>query len=795
VNGGAVVVAVGVYIANSIGQSSSEMVTVGRVSVQDSIVVMNQGNFTNCSAASLTDTSLGTSSVFGGAFVMLHAPQVSNFRLGLLLPSDTLNVVTGFNLNVLISKSLFSQCSATSNASSGRLDEASGGGGAVCAKSAALTNFSVMESTFTDNSVTVVIGNSGLSSFSSGGALAVEAGVSASSLVELSSCRFFNCAVVAVVTASVSINSCAFHSSASQAANEPSTGLLVVARNSSHAHAIVSNCEFFSPTVALSFRCVGDDGARRVAGLCVGPKMVLKNSNISQITPSERVAGFDSSGSALMSLQNSESHAFSGSRMSCALPRFAVFKEQSVESSTNSTVYSCRPCLPFQISSSATAVSLEELSNAQNIDRCFPASNRTGGCPFAVADCTTFVSVSTGFWTNVSESGKLEPARRCPRGYCGCRNAASGACPLPPLISIDRNPDPLCNGNRTGKLCGGCPPDFTQSMDDVTCIRNAACSSNLWRVWTLSVLGFAVYSLYIVVSCQERADGAFSCLLFYFQISSFAANADESNAVSAIHEYAQVRSVVAMYEGACYAPSMSAYNATAFKLIGPLLVLLFAVAWTWIIQKLQPRLQQRNINLSVSFSGTLAVVILFVFSNVANVVFTLVECSSYSDSDAVVFIDGTVPCKDAKWIVLVFVAALLFLFPAAFAAALRLKQFPPSAREAVCGTYSGPAFYWGAVTLSFRLLISVAQFLRVDLPNLMAFVRLLLSMGVFFLLVYLRPYVYTRSFWVDVACYVCLIAQFGMQGFAANRDFLGVAGSSNTEGFFTDVSLWSTVIR
>jgi hypothetical protein len=206
-------------------------------------------------------------------------------------------------------------------------------------------------------------------------------------------------------------------------------------------------------------------------------------------------------------------------------------------------------------------------------------------------------------------------------------------------------------------------------------------------------------------------------------------------------------------------------------------------------------LQQRNIDISVSYSGTLAVVVLFVFSNVANVVFTLVECTSYLDSDAVVFIDGTVPCKDAIWIVLVFVAALLFMFPAAFAAALRLKNFPPSARDAVCGKYSGPVFYWGAVTLSFRLLISATQFLRVDLPNLMAFVRSSLSIGVFALLLYLRPYIHTRSFWVDVACYLCLIAQFGMQGFAANRDFLGVAESSMTAGFYTDVSTWSTVIR
>jgi hypothetical protein len=36
--------------------------------------------------------------------------------------------------------------------------------------------------------------------------------------------------------------------------------------------------------------------------------------------------------------------------------------------------------------------------------------------------------------------------------------------------------------------------------------------------------------------------------------------------------------VMALYEGACYAPNMSAYNSTAFRLLGPLLVLLFAVA-------------------------------------------------------------------------------------------------------------------------------------------------------------------------------------------------------------------------
>jgi hypothetical protein len=809
---------------------------------------------TNCTAASLTDSSLGPSSVFGGAFAILHSPQVSNFRQGLLLSSVGVLGASGSNVTVLISKSHFLQCSVVSNASSGRLGEANVGGGAVYARSAALTNFSVTESTFNGSTVTFASGTTGLPSFSSGGALAVEAGGSKSSSVAISSSSFFNCtvqganianmgvlggaahvfraglisvvrtyftncnvidadlndlldnivsggsAMSAVVTGNMSVLECVFDASGGRDSSQTSTGLLVLARNSSNAHVNVSSCEFISSTVVLSVQCVGDDGVRRLAGSCVGPNMELILSTIRQI-PSQIASEFNATGSNLMEFQSYDSVSFTGSRMYCALPQFAAFKTQAGGSSTSSAVYSCRPCPPFQISLAANEVSLEELSTARNVDRCFPVSLHSPSasvCPFAIADCTTFVLVSRGFWTNVSESGALDTAVRCPRGYCGCFSG-NRTCPLPTLISIDRNRDPLCNGNRVGKLCGGCTPNFTQSLDDITCISNAVCSNNLWWVWTLSILGFTVYSLYIVVSCSKSAVGAFSCVVLYFQMSSFvenfAADADQPDGLVTILEFAQVHSVAAMYRDACYAPSMSAYNATAFKLIGPLLVLLFAVAWTWIIQKLQPRLQQRNMDLSVSYSGTLAVTVLFVFSNVSSVVFTLVECSSYSGRDAVVFIDGTVPCKDAKWGVLVFVATLLFLFPVAFAAALRLKSFPSSARDAVCGKYSGPMFYWGAVTLSFRLLISAAQFLRVDYPNLMAFVRLLLSMGVLVLLMHLRPYVHERTFWVDVACYVCLIAQFGLQTISTTRDFLGVAESSDRRVFFISVSTWSTVIR
>ena len=104
-------------------------------------------------------------------------------------------------------------------------------------------------------------------------------------------------------------------------------------------------------------------------------------------------------------------------------------------------------------------------------------------------------------------------------------------------------------------------------------------------------------------------------------------------------------------------------------------------------------------------------------------------------------------------------------------------------------------YYWGAVSLSFRLFISVTQFLQVEFPNLLAFVRLFLSICVFFLLVNLRPYVDNRTFWVDVVCYVCLIAQFGLQIIAADRDYLGVAEASDQETFVTGLLILSACFK
>jgi hypothetical protein len=283
-------------------------------------------------------------------------------------------------------------------------------------------------------------------------------------------------------------------------------------------------------------------------------------------------------------------------------------------------------------------------------------------------------------------------------------------------------------------------------------------------------------------------------LLFYFQISSFASSLDESNVSRTILEYSQFRSIFAVYSGACYAPDMSAYSATAAKLIGPFLVLAFTVAWTWILLALKQKLQQRNIKISVSYSATLIVTVMFVFSSVASVVFSLVQCTSYT-SGGVVFIDGTVPCLNGTWKMLMFVVVLICLFPVVFAVALHQNKLPEEARAAVCQAYTTPMFYWGAMTLGFRLLISVTEFLQVDYPNLLSFIRSFLSVGMFFLLVNLRPYVQPHTFWVDVVCYACLIAQFGLQTIAATRDYIGVVASPNQDAFFQAMSTLTAVFR
>ena len=366
-----------------------------------------------------------------------------------------------------------------------------------------------------------------------------------------------------------------------------------------------------------------------------------------------------------------------------------VFKRDSLDSPQNNDEYFCGSCKTLQVSLSGSRVFVENITkeNTQCVN--LIPQNR---CPFGISACTTFVSVSNGFWTNWSWSANksglassvLLNVSRCPRGYCSCEHSA---CVLQSMLTIDRDPDRLCKGNRTGKLCGGCIPNYTQSMDEKTCISNQECKNNLWWVWTLLIIGFLLFSLYIVVSCGELNDGSIKCVFFYIQISSFASSPDETSSSYTILELLQFHSLGVM--GACFAPDMGAYKTKATKLISSLFIILFSMVWTWVIQVARPQLEKRDIRIYASYSGVLAAAILFVFSNVSKIVFTLVECTSY-DVDGVVFIDGTVQCLDNNWKILIAVVVLLCFFPVAFFAALYLNKLPQSARAVICRSFTEP---------------------------------------------------------------------------------------------------------
>lgn len=573
--GGAVAVVVGVYMMNSVGHLNDYKASpdVASINFEDSHIAVIQCKFTNCSATSLTDSSMGTSSVYGGALALLQSRQLSSFRQGLLVSSGILRGMIGSNVSAIVLQSSFLLCSAFTNASSVRPGEANGGGGAMYARSVALSNLSVNNSTFIGNSVTVACGATGLPSFSSGGALVVDANNSSRSIFAISNSIFCNCSAggasisnmavrggaiyvshvadviffqsfitnCSIINASSSIDVVSggsgmsvalaqrtaisysvFDASGGQDMSETSAGLLILAASSSQSQAAILNCSFNSSQVVLRIMCIDGNLWRRLTGFCVGPDLFLANSEIFQL-PSIIQANFLLTGSQLMSLQNPKLISFAGTRLHCALSSFAAFK--ILAGKFNETwEYYCKPCPPFQISLSANSVALEKLNNAQNVDRCFSASPDSSafGCPFAVLQCTTYVDVSRGFWTNLSAVGvgdflPLAKAHRCPLGYCGCPDTANfeRRCRLAPLLTINRNSDSLCIKYRTGQLCGGCLPGFTQAMNGRTCISNEVCNKSLWWTWTITILGYAAYSLYIALSSGKRGSGAVSCLFFF----------------------------------------------------------------------------------------------------------------------------------------------------------------------------------------------------------------------------------------------------------------------------------------
>jgi len=356
--------------------------------------------------------------------------------------------------------------------------------------------------------------------------------------------------------------------------------------------------------------------------------------------------------------------------------------------------------------------------------------------------------------------------------------------------SVSTN-DALCNSNRSGVLCGGCKPGFTQSLDGYSCIDNEVCMQNVGWTWTVTIIGYVVYSIYIVVSSLQVDDGLVMCVLFYGQMSLFASESQSSSSDTGTHASAvsawfarvmQFDSITSLYSQTCYGINLSAYDVTAAQLAGPAIVLIFAMALTLVVKRAQPLLKQRKIDVVVSIPATLSVVILLLFSSVTTVIFKLITCAQITgdSKDDVVFIDGTVKCNDDKRKGLFAVVALLCLFPLVFAAALRWKRLSHNVRTAVCSAYLESRFYWGAVTLVFRLGMSIMFAAIRASPSTAAMVKSFLCVVMLTLLTYQKPYRSAFTYHLDVLCYVSLIMQFVLEILVHESDSLGVSPSPNS---------------
>jgi len=789
-----------------------------------------------------TSSSFGTASVYGGALSVLHSPQVSTFPgINLLLPPPALRLA-GLNLTFFILSSNFTACYAVTNSTSVLPGTANGGGGAVYASSVAFAKVSVQSSSFNSCSVTVAIGASRVASNSSGGGLSVEIPCSNSCFasVLLSSNTFWNCsangagqsypfmavrgggvavsraAVIRVVNTSFSACSvavassvsvvsggaglsvilvsssslmgCSFDGSGGQDSSGTSAGLLVLSSNAAPNQLAIDGCSFSSTgNASLNVACVdADTGFNSVPCVKPGIAVSVANSNISQLAPAVDGSDFSSIGSVLISLHQNVNSTFSNSFVVCNSSQFAIFRKLLF----NNVVYQCSPCLNFQFSRTSSISLLDSVSTAPSIDKCVSSSSNAAAlsCPFGVDICSTILSVASGFWTNFTKAGdELNGVSRCPEGYCGCGSEFT-SCLLYPPLSPDYHPDDaLCNGNRRGVLCGGCKTNFTQSLDGVTCISNEECGKNVGWTWAVTIIGYTMYAMYTVITSLQESDGLITCVLFYGQMSLFASyrrlvkgSSDASLSSSATSSWfariTQFESVASLYSGTCYGRDMSAYTFTATQLSGPAIMFVLSVTIVMVLKKAQPIMQRHDIDVRVSVSAALFVVSLMLFSSVTTIIFKLITCK---DDLNVIFIDGTEPCRDAKWQGLVFVVIILCISPILFAAALRSKRLPQKIRTAVCSAYLESKHYWSAVTLAFRLVMSVVYATFREFPSIAALVQSILCVAMLLLLTYQRPYRLSSTFHFDVLCHVCLIIQFVLEVVARSTESLGISLGPN----------------
>jgi hypothetical protein len=461
----------------------------------------------------------------------------------------------------------------------------------------------------------------------------------------------------------------------------------------------------------------------------------------------------------------------------------------------------CAPCVkPVHIAMTSRSMNLINYSKwvlkLETPDSCRSLVSKAldkQSCPYGVSSCNTVANVAMGFWTSFAADGSVGDAIPCPSNYCGCRTFgfdSDSTCPLFAPFAAEYQPDDaLCIGNRTGILCGSCKPNFTQSLNGYSCISNDVCEQNLGWVWAVSVLGFFAYSVYIVrKSLKIKSDGLLTCVLFFGQISSFAsippisAGKSQNPAESAwLSKVAQFESVLSLYENTCYGPSMGAYEAKLAQLTGPAIVFVTSLVLTGFSGQLQLRFSKffrtHNLEFRESFGVALINVLLMLFSSVTHVVFQLITCVDVRDSDRHdqrrVFIDGTKLCSGMQHNLLVAAAVLLSGVPVLFCAALQFGKISNHTRAVVCSAYTDSKFFWIAVQLFFRFVVTVLSALVSEVPSFAALAVCICTMFKLALLIAFRPYIEIRTYYMDVFCHAFLIVLFLLQTVVRASESMG----------------------
>ncbi len=458
----------------------------------------------------------------------------------------------------------------------------------------------------------------------------------------------------------------------------------------------------------------------------------------------------------------------------------------------------CAPCeKPFHIAmTSRSTMNLSKFSlfaaQLESRDSCRPLSSQSSGgqsCPYGISACSTVAYITVGFWASFAADGSVSDIIRCPSNYCGCRNIPGynqPTCQLYPPFAEEYQPkDALCNGNRTGVLCGGCKQNFTQSLNGFSCVPNNVCSETRPLVWSVTVIGYIVYALYIVISSMTISSGLITCVLFYGQLSSFGSlppqlfdASQTSFAASWFSKVTQFGSVMSLYDSACYGLDMGAYEATATQLSGPANVLTAALLLTaaghWLLPKISHVLQKHDVEIRISLRVTIINVLLLLFSSVTSVVFQLITCQQVG-AEKVVFIDGEKKCEGPLYGGMLAAAVVLSIFPVVFLLLLMFNKIPAATKSVVCSAYIESKYYWGAMSLIFRFLMTVLYATARDFPSITAFALLVSSVCMLVLLLTLRPYAQQRTHYMDLFCYVCLIVQYAFQVLVRTSESLGYA--------------------